>query len=84
MSPNNSGFSQSDGFPRLSDRIYYALDLALSQGDLAIAELLLTALEQAMTRSAGGGEFIERRAYPPEFIEAFERLEKLKAKVAKK
>ncbi len=59
---------------RLSDRILSALDLSLEQEDLKIAELLTRALEQAMTRNTGGGEFIERRDYPMEIERAMDRL----------
>lgn len=61
-------------FIRLSDRILSALELALSQDDLKIAELLTKALEQSMTRNTGGGEFIERRDYPPEIERAMDKL----------
>lgn len=59
---------------RLSDRILSALDLALEQKDLKIAEALTKALELSMTRNSGGGEFIERRDYPPEIEKAMDRL----------
>lgn len=61
-------------FIRLSDRILSALELALDQGDLKISELLTKALEQSMTRNTGGGEFIERRDYPPEIERAMDKL----------
>lgn len=51
---------------RLSDRILSALELALEQKDLKISETLTRALELSMTRNTGGGEFVERRDYPPE------------------
>ena len=51
---------------RLSDRVLYALELALEQQDLDLAEVLNKALELAMTRNSGGGEFIERRDFPKE------------------
>lgn len=50
---------------RLSDRILSALELSLEQDDIKISELLTRALELSMTRNTGGGEFIERRDYPP-------------------
>lgn len=57
-----------DGFiankSRLSDRILFALELAIAQEDLKTAEILNTALEMSMTRKTGGGEFVERREYP--------------------
>ncbi len=59
---------------RLSDRILSALELSLAQDDLKISELLTRALEQAMTRNTGGGEFIERRDYPPEIEAAMSKL----------
>ncbi|MGH1455862.1 MAG: hypothetical protein ACRBDI_03685 [Alphaproteobacteria bacterium] len=59
---------------RLSDRILSALELALEQDDLKISEILTRALEQAMTRNTGGGEFIERRDYPPEIESAMSKL----------
>ena len=63
---------------RLSDRILSALELALEQDDLKIAETLTRALEMAMTRNTGGGEFIERRDYPPEIESAMNRLSDLR------
>lgn len=63
---------------RLSDRILSALTLSLEQEDVKIAELLTRALEYAMTRNTGGGEFIERRDYPPEIEAAMSKLYELK------
>lgn len=63
---------------RLADRILSALELALDQGDLKIAELLTRALELAMTRNTGGGEFVERRDYPPEIEQAMDKLYELR------
>ena len=63
---------------RLSDTIYTAIDLALNQGDWQAAELLIPALEYSLTRKVGGGEFVERRSYPKEFLGIFDRLEALK------
>lgn len=65
---------------RLSDRIFCALELAIEQGDLAVAENLLSALELSMTRTAGGGEFVERRNYPAELVEIQDRFDVLKKK----
>ncbi|MCK6417792.1 MAG: hypothetical protein L6Q57_02490 [Alphaproteobacteria bacterium] len=59
---------------RLSDRILSALELALEQKDIKVAEILTKALELAMTRNSGGGEFVERRDYPPEIEKAMDRL----------
>ncbi|MAE52458.1 MAG: hypothetical protein CMH27_11685 [Micavibrio sp.] len=63
---------------RLSDRILSALELALEQDDVKIAELLTSAMELSMTRNTGGGEFIERRDYPPEIEKAMDKLKELK------
>ncbi|MCB1593170.1 MAG: hypothetical protein KDI90_12040, partial [Alphaproteobacteria bacterium] len=63
-----------------SDRILSALELALEQEDVKISELLTRALEQAMTRNTGGGEFVERRDYPPEIEQAMNRLYELRDK----
>ena len=63
---------------RLSDRILFALELALEQQDLELSEGLNNALELAMTRNTGGGEFIERRDYPKEIEKALAQLRGLK------
>lgn len=63
---------------RLSDRILFALELALDQNDLAIAELLTRGIEMSMTRNTGGGEFVERRDYPADLEEAMRKLNALK------
>lgn len=65
---------------RLSDRILSSLQLALHQEDVKIAELLSRALELSMTRNTGGGEFIERRDYPPEIEKAMDQLHDLRDK----
>ena len=65
---------------RLSDRILSALELALDQDDLKIAETLTRALEMSMTRNTGGGEFVERRDYPPEIEKAMNKLYDLRDK----
>ncbi|MGB4057613.1 MAG: hypothetical protein WBK77_05975 [Alphaproteobacteria bacterium] len=59
---------------RLSDRILSALELALEQKDVKIAEALVKAMELSMTRNTGGGEFVERRDYPPEIEKAMDML----------
>ncbi len=64
---------------RLSDRILYALELALQQQDLELSEALNKSLEMAMTRNTGGGEFIERRDYPREIEAALVQLRGLKS-----
>ncbi len=63
---------------RLSDRILFALELALSQKDLELSEALNNALELSMTRNTGGGEFIERRDYPKEIETTLAQLRALK------
>jgi hypothetical protein len=65
---------------RLSDRILSALELALDQEDLKIAEFLTKAMELSMTRNTGGGEFVERRDYPPEIEKAMDKLYDLRDK----
>ncbi len=65
---------------RLSDRILSALQLALEQGDVKICETLVRALEMSMTRNTGGGEFVERRDYPPEIEKAMDKLYNLRQK----
>lgn len=66
---------------RLSDRILFALDLALNQNDVRVAETLSKALEMSMTRNTGGGAFVERRDYPPEIENALDRLIDLQSKI---
>lgn len=63
---------------RLSDRIFYALQLAVEQKDIKIADALVSALELSMTRNSGGGEFVERRDYPPEVEAVLVRLRDIK------
>jgi len=63
---------------RLSDRILYALNLALEQEDVKTADLLAKALDMAMTRNAGGGEFVERRDYPAYVEQTLHRLHDLR------
>ena len=63
---------------RLSYRIFYALCLAIDQKDTHVADTLLNALEQSMTRNSGGGEFVERREYPPEVEKVLARLREIK------
>ena len=65
---------------RLSDRVLYALELALQQEDLEMSEALNKALEMCMTRNAGGGEFFERRDYPKEIEDAMGKLRTIKGK----
>lgn len=63
---------------RLGDRILSAFELALEQGDLPIAELLLAALERTMTRNITGDGYVERRDYPPELEKAMIHMEELR------
>ena len=63
---------------RLSDRIFFALQLALEQKDDALSEILVSALDLSMTRNSGGGEFVERRDYPQEVEEALARYQAIK------
>ncbi len=63
---------------RLSDRIIGALDLALEQKDVVVSEMLFSALDQALTRTAGGGEFVERRSYPDHVTALKHRLDTIK------
>lgn len=65
---------------RLSDRILFALELALEQQDLELSEGLNNALELSMTRNTGGGEFVERRDYPKDIETALVQLRELKRK----
>lgn len=65
---------------RLSDRILFAMDLAIEQEDIQIAEILARGLEMAMTRNTGGGEFVERRDYPDSIEDALNRLDALRKK----
>lgn len=68
----------NDEHARLSDKILEALKLSIEQEDIQIAESLNSALEMAMTRNSGGGEFIERRDYPQEVEDALTKLRALK------
>jgi len=54
-------------YKRLSDRILFALELAVEQGDLGISKNLVAAMEQAITRATGGKDFSERRELSPEY-----------------
>jgi hypothetical protein len=63
---------------RLSDRILFALELALDQDDIEISEKLIHVLDMSMTRNTGGGEFVERRDYPESMENAIDRFYALK------
>lgn len=62
---------------RLGDRILAALQLALDQGQLEIAEHLASALELAMTRY-GGPAAMERRDVPDGLDDVFLQLDALR------
>ena len=61
-------------YERLSDKVLEALKLALEQKDSVIADFLVNLLELAMTRSAGGKDFVERREFTSEVESALNRL----------
>lgn len=65
---------------RISDRILWALELALEQKDLELSEALNKCLESSMTRSAGGSDFNERREYPAQIEKMLGELRALKGK----
>lgn len=65
---------------RLSDRIVFAMELAINQGDYKTGEILARALELSMTRMAGGGGFTERRDYPAHVEKLMVKLDELRAK----
>lgn len=62
---------------RLGDRILHALDLALEQKHLDVAEHLAQALEAALTRFGGAGA-VDHRTFTEAMALAFERLEALR------
>jgi hypothetical protein len=68
-------------FKRLSDRILYALQLAIEQKDLKVSELLNTALESSLTRKAGGKGFVERREFTAEYDAAIQKLNDMRTKI---
>ena len=63
---------------RLSDKILLAFDQACEQGQLPVAELLVRALELALTRE-GGANRIDNRVEMGPVIAAYERLRTLQA-----
>jgi hypothetical protein len=65
-------------YERLSDTILKALALAVQQKDLAIADLLSLALDRALTRGAGGKDFVERREFTDEVEDVLKKLEELR------
>jgi hypothetical protein len=65
-------------YVRLADWILDALKVALDQKDLAVADLLMSALELTMTRGAGGKDFTERRDFSAEVEEAMNQRDALR------
>jgi len=65
-------------YERLSDVVLKALALAVEQKDLAIADLLGLALDRAMTRGAGGKDFVERREFTDEVENVLNKLKALR------
>ncbi len=62
---------------RLGDRILWALELALDQENLEVAEHLALAFEAAMTRF-GGPDAVEQRELPEGMLRVYERLDALR------
>ena len=62
---------------RLGDRILSALDLALDQGHLDVAEYLARALEETLTRF-GGPDAVDHRDLSSGMVQAFEKLDILR------
>ncbi|WP_207458539.1 hypothetical protein [Azospirillum sp. SYSU D00513] len=62
---------------RLGDRILHALNLALEQKDLDVAEHLARALESALTRFGGEGA-VENRDLSDSMVLAFRQLDDLR------
>jgi hypothetical protein len=71
------GDGAQDAERRLGDRVLWALELALDQGDLEVAEHLELAFEAAMTRF-GGPDAVENRDIPQGMARAYERLDELR------
>ena len=67
-------------FERLADRVLFALDMALNQKDVTVADLLGRALEMSLTRGSGGKNFVERREFTEEVETALTRLDALRKK----
>ncbi|MCB1537702.1 MAG: hypothetical protein H6865_05135 [Rhodospirillales bacterium] len=65
-------------FKRLSDRILHALQLALEQRDLQVAEELSKALDDSLTRMSGGKGFTERREAGAVYDAAMKKLGELR------
>ena len=66
---------------RLSDRVLEALNLAIEQDDVDIAEMLVSTLELAVTRGAGGPDFVERRDFSEDMEKALDKFDELKVRL---
>lgn len=66
---------------RLADLILVALNLAIDQKDMQVSDLLSRALDMAMTRNAGGKDFVERRDFSDDVSEALKKLGELRRSV---
>ena len=62
---------------RLSDKILAAFDQACEQHELEVAELLIRALERALTRTGGKGNVDKRGEIGP-VVEAYARLKQMR------
>ncbi|WP_372397219.1 hypothetical protein ABMY26_24505 [Azospirillum sp. HJ39] len=62
---------------RLGDRILAALELALEQKHLEVAEHLACALEETLTRF-GGPDAVDHRQVSAGLLHAFDRLDELR------
>ena len=71
--------SEQPKFVRLSDKILDAFQMSLKQKDIDVSELLNRALQMAMTRGAGGKEFVERREFSDAVEKALDDLDKLRS-----
>ncbi|HEY8963201.1 MAG TPA: hypothetical protein VIN59_01930 [Alphaproteobacteria bacterium] len=72
--------SETLEFKRLSDRILFALQLALEQEDVSLSERLNRALEETLTRKTGGKDFVERRDFTAEYNAAMDKLYRIRNK----
>ncbi|WP_052709900.1 hypothetical protein [Azospirillum thiophilum] len=62
---------------RLGDRILAALEMALEQKHLEVAEHLARALEETLTRF-GGPDAVDHRQVSAGLLQAFDRLDELR------
>lgn len=63
---------------RLSDQIVIALQTAVAQEDVGVADALMRALELSMTRKAGGEGFKERREFSSAISDVMDKAGKLR------